>query len=317
MSPSLKGLQAFEAAARTGSFVAAAQELSVTPAAISQLVRTLEEQVGRKLFSRNNRRICPSGAGLEILPQLHSAFEQIGSVTGQLTGQVPRSRLIISAPQSITAGWLCSTIASFVEQQGALEISVRAEEDPVEFDRELIDFRMSYGHFQYRGYDTRELCFDSVYAVCSPEFACKYPKLTNPESLLTVPLIHTDWGPAAATYPTWRSWFDSIGVNSEHHCSDSSLLANTSKSAIDLAVSGLGIALVQGLLCAKYLAGNQLVIPNAQSLPLNQPYCITRPEQSHLRAMVSAFDEWFVRECKKSVECASVACESVNNDGII
>lgn len=82
--PSLKGLQAFEAAARTGSFAAAAEELSVSAAAVSQLIRTVEEQMGRKLFHRVNRRVVLTEAGVEMLPRLTMAFQEIGSVARQL-----------------------------------------------------------------------------------------------------------------------------------------------------------------------------------------------------------------------------------------
>ncbi len=74
--PSLKGMRAFEAAARTGSFAAAAAELSVSPAAIGQLIRSLEDQVGRKLFLRINRGITPTEAGLEVLPRLSVIFDE-------------------------------------------------------------------------------------------------------------------------------------------------------------------------------------------------------------------------------------------------
>lgn len=76
--PSLRGLQAFEAAARTGSFAAAAEELSVSAAAVSQLIRIVEEQVGRKLFHRANRRVVLSEVGVEMLPRLTMAFQEIG-----------------------------------------------------------------------------------------------------------------------------------------------------------------------------------------------------------------------------------------------
>ena len=79
---SLKGLQAFELAARLGSFVAAAEALSVSPAAVSQLIRGLESQVGRKLFHRINRGITLTEAGREVLPRLSAAFEELHGVSG-------------------------------------------------------------------------------------------------------------------------------------------------------------------------------------------------------------------------------------------
>ena len=96
--PSMKGLQAFEAAARNGSFAAAADELSVSPAAVSQLVRALEEQIGRKLFHRVKRSVVPTEAGLEVLPRLSVAFEELDGVSRRLTGTSGRARITISVP---------------------------------------------------------------------------------------------------------------------------------------------------------------------------------------------------------------------------
>ena len=101
-SPSLKGLQAFEAAARTGSFAAAAEELSVSAAAVSQLIRTVEEQMGRQLFHRVSRKVVLTEAGVEMLPRLTMAFQEIGSVSRELGGDAFRPRLVVSVPPSMT-----------------------------------------------------------------------------------------------------------------------------------------------------------------------------------------------------------------------
>ena len=84
--PSLKALRAFEASARTGSFAAAAVELSVSAAAVGQLVRGLEDQIGRKLFHRSHRSITPTEAGLEVLPRLGNAFDELEAISKQITG---------------------------------------------------------------------------------------------------------------------------------------------------------------------------------------------------------------------------------------
>ena len=109
--PSLKGLQAFEAAARSGSFAAAAEELSISAAAVSQLIRTVEEQMGRKLFHRVNRRVVLTEAGVEMLPRLTLAFQEIGSIARG--GDAFRPRLVISVPPSMAMGWLSERLAGF------------------------------------------------------------------------------------------------------------------------------------------------------------------------------------------------------------
>jgi len=105
-NPSLKGLQVFEAATRTGSFAAAAKELSVSQAAISQSIRALETQINRKLFHRVNRSVVPTEAALEIYPRLNTVFDELRGISRHLVGSGPRSRLVVSVPPSAVVGWL-------------------------------------------------------------------------------------------------------------------------------------------------------------------------------------------------------------------
>ncbi|HVI88282.1 MAG TPA: LysR substrate-binding domain-containing protein [Dongiaceae bacterium] len=307
---SLRALQAFEAAARTGSFVAAAHELSVSPAAISQLIRTLEDQVGRKLFHRINRRTTLTEAGHEILPRLGTAFEELRNISQELSGSAARARLVVSAPPSMAMGWLSTRLADFIAQQGSLDLFLRAEDDPVPFERDLIDLRLSYGRFHYRDHRIEEIVTDAVYPVCTPDFLARYGPLDSPERLQAAPLIHTDWGPAAATFPSWHSWFDSVGVVADHARQPGfttpglaipGLTANASRIALDLALSGLGVALGQGIYVAADLAKGRLVIPLHAPLQLSQPYFLTTPRRSIERQVVRDFGAWFNAACREAV----------------
>ena len=297
--PSLRGLQAFEAAARTGSFAAAARELSVSPAAVSQLIRALEGQVDRRLFHRARRGITLTEAGLEVYPRLNAAFEELRGVAGHLSGVSRRPRLTVSVPQSVASGWLSVRIAEFVEAHGPFDIAQRGEEDPVDFDHELIDVRMSYGRFHYRAHDTQVIATDAAFPVCSPAFVERYGPFNAPQQLLHVPLIHTDWGPAAANFPSWRRWFEGQSVSPGHRA-ERGLVANSSSAAIELASSGLGVALSQGMLAQRPLEHGRLLRPVDGAMVLDHPYCLTIPERSAGRPIVAAFRSWFAQECKRS-----------------
>ena len=292
-SPSLKGLQAFEAAARTGSFAAAAEELSVSAAAVSQLIRTVEEQMGRKLFHRVNRKVVLTEAGVEMLPRLTMAFQEIGSVSRELGGDAFRPRLVVSVPPSMAMGWLSQRLAGFVASHGAADISLRADDDPVPFDRELIDLRLSFGP-HYREHPTEDIVRDAVYPVCAPGLAARS------ENLAGQPLIHTDWGPTGASFPSWRNWFEAAGIE-PGRAVQRGLSANSSRAALDLAISGLGVTLAQGIYCGQALEDGRLVRPNTLSIALRQPYCLTIPERSARRDVVAAFRNWLIGECRRSV----------------
>jgi len=297
-SPSLKGLQAFEAAARTGSFAAAAEELSVSAAAVSQLIRTVEEQMGRKLFHRVNRRVVLTEAGVEMLPRLTMAFQEIGSVSRELGGDAFRPRLVVSVPPSMAMGWLSQRLAGFVASHGAADISLRGDDDPVPFDRELIDIRLSYGP-HYREHSTEEIVRDAVYPVCAPGLFGG-TALANPAALAGLPLIHTDWGPTGASFPSWRNWFEAADIE-PGRAAQRGLSANSSRAALDLAISGLGVALAQGVFCAEAVEDGRLVRPLTRSIALRQPYCLTIPERSVRRDVVAAFRQWLIMECRRSV----------------
>ncbi len=298
--PSLKGLRAFEAAARTGSFAAAAVELSVSSAAIGQLIRSLEDQVGRKLFHRVNRGIIPTEAGLEVLPRLSAAFDELKGISRHISGTSSHARLTISAPPSVVSGWLSRQISEFVVTQGPIDISLRSDNDPVDFDQDAIDIRMSYGRFHYRTHDTNEIVTDAIFPVCAPSFMDQNGPFTSAENLLNTSLIHTDWGPASASFPTWRNWFDAASVLPGRQ-TDHGLVANSSIVAINLAVSGLGVALCQGLLAARLIEEGALVHAHNLALPQSQPYCLTIPQRSANRPIVSIFQDWLFQICKSTV----------------
>jgi LysR family glycine cleavage system transcriptional activator len=304
--PSLKGLQAFEAAARTGSFAAAAEELSISAAAVSQLIRTVEEQMGRTLFHRVNRRVVLSEAGVEMLPRLSMAFQEIGSVAREVGGDAFRPRLVVSVPPSMAMGWLSERLAGFVAGHGAVDISLRGDDDPVPFERELIDIRLSYGP-HYREHPTEDIVRDAVYPVCAPALA----EAIKREGLAGLPLVHTDWGPTGASFPSWRNWFETAGIDLGRSARRG-LSANSSRAALDLAISGLGVALSQGVYCAAALEDGRLVRPVARALELRQPYCLTIPERSARRDVVAAFREWLIAECVRAVKSPALTATASN-----
>lgn len=298
--PSLRTLQAFEAAARTGSFVAAAAELAISPAAVSQLIATLEDQVGRKLFHRINRRAVLTEAGREVLPRLTLAFEELNGVARDLAGEAHRPRLVASVPPSVATAWLPSRLSAFMEAHGQTDIFIRGEEEPVAFERELIDMRLSYGRFHHHDHEAAPIASDAVHPVCTSDFLARHGPVRDARDLLHMPLIHTDWGPAAAAFPSWRSWFESASVAPGREI-QKGLTVNSSATALDLALAGLGVALCQGLFAAEAVEEGRLVKPIGHALALGQPYCLTVPQRSARRAIVLAFRDWFTAECVKAV----------------
>ncbi len=196
-----------------------------------------------------------------------------------------------------------------VASHGAADISLRGDDDPVPFDHELIDIRLSYGP-HYREHPTEEIVRDAVYPVCAPTLARKIKPGTDP--LAGLPLIHTDWGPTGASFPSWRNWFEAAG-SEPGRAAQRGLSANSSRAALDLAISGLGVALAQGIYCAQALEDGKLLRAAAQSLELRQPYCLTIPERSARRDIVGAFREWLAGECVRAVKSSALGTQSSEN----
>jgi LysR family glycine cleavage system transcriptional activator len=304
--PSLRTLQAFEAAARTGSFVAAAEELAISSAAVSQLIATLEDHVGRKLFHRINRRTVLTEAGREVLPRLTLAFEELNGVARNLMGSAHRSRLVVSVPPSVAMNWLPHRLAAFIGIHGEADIFLKGEEEPIAFERDLIDIRLSYGRFHDRDHVAEPFVTDAVHPVCTPAFLAQHGPVREAHDLLGMPLIHTDWGPASASFPSWPGWFEAASVTPGREV-QRGLTVNSSAAALDLALAGLGVALCQGLFAAQAVEQGKLVKPVGQALELGQPYCLTVPQRSARRSIVVAFKDWFVAECMKSVQSPALS----------
>lgn len=293
---SLKGLQAFEASIRTGSFVAAAEELDVTPAAISQLVRGLEDRVKRQLFYRVNRKLVATEASLLLAPRLTALFSELEEISAELADENARSHLVISVPPSVT-GWLSKRMPLFVAQWGPLDFTLRGEEDPVDFERQLVDIRWSFGAQNYPKESVTPLYQDHAFVVCSPGFLDKHGPFENETQLLDAPLIHTDWGPTSAKYPSWQRWLEDADIANQHQ-SNRGIVANSSITSVDLAVNGLGVALCQGFYLPDLLAQGSLVLAHQRSIRLAQPYCLTVPARSAARPVVAQFKDWLIGECQ-------------------
>lgn len=281
---SLKALQAFEAAARTGSFVAAAAELNVSAAAISQLVRGLEARIGRPLFERRGRNVHLTEAGQQALPRLTAAFAEIDIAAGQLTHNVHRARVSAAVPGSMATGWLAERLPRFLQRHPDLDVKIEMISEPGAATR--ADICLGYGPVA----GGTALPRDHVLATCSPEFLASCGPFSSLEELARAPLIETDWGPAAANFPDWRQYLtqsSGMGANRPR------LVVPMSHMALQMAVAGQGVALIQGLYAADALADGRLVPAFAKTLPMPEPYYLSLKREGIGRPGVQSFHDWF------------------------
>ena len=276
--PPLNALKSFESAARTGSYVAAAAELNVTPAAVSQQVRHLETFLGRKLFTRFNNRIVLTDAGEAIYTGITPAFADIAALTQRVLAGSSRTKLVVSVLPSLAECWFMPAFAVFAERAG-MHIDLRVENDPVDFPGGEIDLRLCYGSALYPGHRTVKLFRDEVVPLCHPDLAARINLAKADDSAF----IHTNWGEDFVSHPSWTEWFATYHPQrridpAKGHRVGSSLLA------LDFARRGLGIALGQRSLADESLRSGQLAMLAPQTLPLGHDYCAVYPHAKARKA---------------------------------
>ncbi|WP_350334259.1 LysR substrate-binding domain-containing protein [Coralliovum pocilloporae] len=269
--PSLTGLRAFEAAARCGSFVLAGQELGVSSAAVSLQIKNLEEHLEKKLFVRKGNRIYLTDAGEMMYPRLARAFGELSDAARLVRNERHSRQLVISVLPALADLWFLPRATAFREKTG-IALDIRVEDDPVDFEREAIDVRLTYRSALYAGYHHQTLFSDVAVPVCTPAFRDQHAGVDG--TLNTIPdayLIHIRWGPGYASEPLWQEWRRVAGC-SEADLSDAGLCTNDISLAISLARRGAGIALVPSVLAQPDIAAGALVVPSPHHLPMKKDY---------------------------------------------
>jgi LysR family transcriptional regulator, glycine cleavage system transcriptional activator len=292
--PPLNALKAFEASARLGSFVLAAAELNVTPSAVSQHIRKLEDFYGRQLFIRRNNQLLLTDVARTVLAESSRMMDSLAELTDRLLGGPMRSNLIVSVLPSVGVRWLNRRLPEFLDEHPEVRLDLRLEEDPVDFFRNRIDIRLCYGEHLYPEFVTVPFKRDRVTAICRPDLlARERVDPAAPHALADDALIHVAWRAGFSSYPTWSAWFASQGIT-RHPRRELGHTTDTSSIAIDLACSGRGVVLGQEMLAQTELAAGDLVAPFPHWMPLQYDYCVVHAESSKRNRVVAAFVEWLV-----------------------
>ena len=194
--PPLNSLRLFEAAGRHLSFKAAAEELNLTPSAISHGVLTLEAWLGVDLFLRGNRTLTLTAAGAAYLPQVRAALEMIVGASNAVPGRKPTGRLAVSVSPTFGVRWLLPRLVRFSDRHPDIEVSVDTNHRLVEFPRDGIDVAIRMGRGDWPGLDATCLVRKSLVPVCAPRLAAK---IRSADDLASKVLLHVvdareDWG---------------------------------------------------------------------------------------------------------------------------
>lgn len=294
--PPLKSVQAFEAASRLGSFVAAADELHLTPSAISHQVRMLEQRLGIALFHRAHRSIELTDIGRRYAESVSQALSLIESSTRSIERAGKSDILTIHSVPSIAAQWLMPRISRFSAMHANIDVRLNASMAVVDLAAGEADFDIRYGHvFPDAGMAVEPFPAETIVVNCSPSML---PGLRQskkkPFDLQGKTLIHSE-----VNKYTWREW----SRNHPEHSLDLDRGPRFDRSfmAINCAVDGLGVALESSLLIERELDSKKLIMPFGHEGPkIDCHQLVYLKSKGHVQKM-QAFRDWLFEELNQSM----------------
>ncbi len=288
--PSLNGFVHFEAVARRGTLTKAADELSVSPSAISQQIKLLEQQLGLKLFRRVGRKLSLTLEGEQLFQASSVALRTLRDARSHLGMTHESRRLNLRVAPSFGVRWLGPRLSSFLATNPAWDIRVDAAPDPTDFDREVMDLDIRYGLGNWAGYHSVPILPDLVLPLCSPEYRDRLiADVGDPvEALQTAKLIDS-----ARALCQWDYWLARQGISDANN--SKSVLIDRSSMAIQLAVDGIGVVLESITLAAQEMQDRALVPLTPELGIISFPaYWMVCPNRYVRRRAISMFMDWLV-----------------------
>ncbi|WP_417455804.1 transcriptional regulator GcvA [Kordiimonas sp.] len=294
----LNALRAFDAAARHMSFKLAADDLSVTPAAISQQIRSLEEFLGIELFRRTNRSLVLTEAAQLSLMPLKEAFEKMEEAVDILTESKTSNVLKVSVSPSFASKWLVPRLASFYARRPDAIVKISATMHLTDFKAEDVDIAIRYGLGGYNGLYEEEILRETVFPVCAPGLLGAGDPAETACAILKHTLIHDDSTVEDDSVPTWAMWLKAAGV--EMPDGMPALHFNNHALAIEAAVAGRGVALARSAIAEEDLKAGRLMKPFGEAVPINFAHYIVCPTEKLKNERVQEFIDWLRAETGKA-----------------
>lgn len=286
--PNLSALRALEAAARHQNFSRAAEELHLTHGAISHQVRTLEEELGVNLFTRQGKRISITPEGEQFAAIVRKALSEVVRAADALKASVSQTRLTVTSIPSFAARWLTPRLGKFIEQYPDLEVMLQSSNHLTDFVREPVDLGIRFGGGHYPGLAVEKMIDDYFYPVASPRFnGGKLPR--TPQKLMQHMLLRSDNEP-------WTPWFRAAGIDLAEPMGG--LVFQDASMLIRAAAEGHGVALTRHSLVANALESGELVRLFDVAIPCPNSYYLVCLPHALQKPQVQAFRSWLLDELK-------------------
>ena len=285
--PSPVSLRAFEAAARHLSFTRAAEELFVTQSAVSHQVRSLEDELGERLFLRLTRQLRLTYAGESLLAVLRDSYDRIEDTINEIKSGTSAHPLRISLTSYFAARWLTRRLGAFSALHRQVEIHLQLINGDVDFKRMDLDIAIVWGTGDWPGLEAQLLMPIHITPICSPDLLAKGHALSRVEDLRHYVLLHE------AGRELWQTWLES---NQAENISPSRNIVMDDPNVLhQAAIEGQGIALGARALLDDELSRGLLTQPFDNTVELGG-YYLLHPPGTRSKANVSAFISWLMTE---------------------
>lgn len=288
--PSLNALRTFEAAARNGSFKAAAAELCVSQSAVSHQLRLLEADLGVELFLRRPHGIELTEHGRIYFPILRDAFERITAGTGLLRGVRERPRLTLQVYSTFAIRWLIPRLPALQRAHPGANVRLHTSQSDVNFEYEDVDACVLIGHPAGAGLRYDYLFSSRVFPVCSPATYAEHRLEQGPARLREAPLLQV--------YPSRTDWWTWLGANRVGGVDpDAGQQFDSYELAMNAAVQGIGVALGIEPFVTRDLRSGALVeaFPGRRTYTTGDWYLACREDKA-TRPDIAAFRDWLLQQ---------------------
>lgn len=285
LMPSTSMLQAFEAAARMGSFTEAAAELSLTQGAISRQVRALERQLGVELFARVSKSVRLTEAGKRYAEEIEKALRAIRLATLNAITDQRGGTLNLAILPTFGTRWLIPRFAAFLREHPDITVNFATKLSPFDFKKEDLHAAIHYGQTDWPDTESTFLMGEETVPVCAPRLLHEQ-SLTHPGDLYSMPLLQLATRPQA-----WREWFGAAGLEAPPA---TGMVFEEISTIAQAAVAGLGVSLLPRFLIESELASGELTVLMEQRLQSSFGYYLVTPKDKTEYMPVVAFREWLL-----------------------
>lgn len=293
--PPLTALRAFDAAARHMSFAKAAEELSVTPAALSFQIKSLEDHLGAPVFRRLNRAVELTEAGKALAPGAADGFQMLAAAWRSAQRLQDNQTLTVTAGPAFTAKWLAPRLYEFAQSHPEIELRFSASLKMMDFARDAVDVAIRFSATSDPSLWSLPLAEEWVAPVMTPALARQFP---TPESLVHAPLVFDDSISFLRPKCDWEAWFKGMGID---HAPQHGPRFSQADHAIDAALAGVGVVLGRRALVVKDVHDGRLSLPFKKALMSVARFRFLCPTGTEDRPQVKAFREWMQAEIDKTL----------------